>query len=337
MNVAAEPDVQVDISDLKVHFLVDGALVRAVDGIDLQIARGRTLGIVGESGCGKSITARAIMGLVRSASTRTSGRIAFTRKSGERVDMLTLPADGSAMRAIRGGEIAMIFQEPMTSLNPVFTIGDQILEAITWHTDLRGKAAEKRALEMLDQVGIPDPQARMRSYPHQLSGGMRQRVMIAMALACNPLLLLADEPTTALDVTVQAQILDLLRRLQSERGMAVAFITHDLGVIAEIAHDAAVVYLGQVVERAPVEALFENPAHPYTQGLLHSMPRIGQTERLEPIPGLVPDPRNIPDGCRFAARCPHRMDICATAPPVFQVGPKHEARCWLHQDKQEVA
>lgn len=326
-------DVLLRIDGLRVNFQTPSGQVQAVDGVDLAVRRGRTLAVVGESGCGKSITARAILGLLPEENSEVSGTIAFKRRSGETVDVAALSRRSKAMRNIRGGEIAMIFQEPMTSLNPVFTVGDQILESIHLHTKDRGGAAYARAVDLLSLVGIPEPEARLRAYPHQMSGGMRQRVMIAMALASNPSLLLADEPTTALDVTVQAQILDLLRELQQERDMSVVFITHDLGVVAEMAHEVAVIYLGQVVEYADVHDLFSRPAHPYTQGLLHSLPRIGATARLEPIAGSVPDPRDRHAGCRFVSRCAFRMAKCVEQPPLFELPNNQRVRCWLHEER----
>ncbi len=326
-------EVLLHIEDLQVHFRTTSGTVRAVDGVTLDVLRGKTIAVVGESGCGKSITARAVLGLLPQENTDVSGRISFQRRSGEVVDVATLPRRGKALREIRGGEIAMIFQEPMTSLNPVYTVGNQILEAIYLHTKDRGPKAYARAVDLLSLVGISEPETRLKAYPHQMSGGMRQRVMIAMALASNPSLLLADEPTTALDVTVQAQILDLIRRLQEEMGMSVIFITHDLGVVAEMAHEVAVIYLGQVVEYAEVNDLFDRPAHPYTRGLLNSLPRIGATERLQPIAGSVPDPRDRHDGCRFAGRCAFRMAKCSEEPPLFTMANNHKARCWLLEDE----
>ena len=293
----------------------------AVDGVDLELERGRTLGIVGESGCGKSVLSLSVMGLVP-----RPGRVAEGKVVLEGRDLLTLPA--AEMRRVRGGQVAMIFQEPMTSLNPVHSIGAQIVEAMRAHEpgarDLRG-----RAIEALRRVRIPSPERRFEEYPHQLSGGMRQRVMIAMALACNPRVLIADEPTTALDVTVQAQILDLLRELQAETGMAIILITHDLGVVAEMADEVAVMYAGRVVERAPVAAVFDDPQHPYTIGLLGSVPRLDEDrERLLAIEGSVPPPFALPPGCRFAPRCPFAVAACREGVPALRdIGVAHRVAC----------
>nr|WP_246233319.1 ABC transporter ATP-binding protein [Aurantimonas aggregata] len=283
--------------------------VRAVDGVDLAVERGRTLCIVGESGCGKSILSLSVMGLVPTPGRIAQGEIFF---EGRNIAGLS-PAD---MRTIRGNQIAMIFQEPMTSLNPVHTVGFQIVEAIRAHQRVSSKAARALALESLKKVRIPSPERRLDEYPHQLSGGMRQRVMIAMALSCEPTLLIADEPTTALDVTIQAQILNLLRDLQAETGMAIVLITHDLGVVAEIADDVAVMYAGKVVERGSVGDIFDDPQHPYTLGLMGSMPRIDEeTDRLVAIDGMVPPPFRLPQGCRFNPRCPFADDVCRSEQP----------------------
>ncbi|SDD39454.1 ABC transporter ATP-binding protein [Belnapia rosea] len=297
----------------------------AVDGVDLDVPRGRTLGIVGESGCGKSVLSLSVMGLVP-----RPGRIAEGRVLLEGRDLLTLPP--AAMRRVRGGEVAMIFQEPMTSLNPVHTVGAQIVEAMRAHEPKgQGSARDlrERAIAALRRVRIPSPERRFEEYPHQLSGGMRQRVMIAMALACAPRLLIADEPTTALDVTVQAQILDLLRELQAETGMSIILITHDLGVVAEMADEVAVMYAGRVVERAPAAALFEDPQHPYTIGLLGSVPRLDEERtRLLAIEGSVPPPFALPPGCRFAPRCPFVAEACrAEVPALRGIGPAHGVAC----------
>jgi peptide/nickel transport system ATP-binding protein/oligopeptide transport system ATP-binding protein len=297
--------------------------VAAVDGVSIAVERGRTLGIVGESGCGKSVLSLSVMRLLPPAGRVAAGRITF---DGE--DLLALPP--AAMRAVRGRRIAMIFQEPMTSLNPVFTVGDQIVEAMRAH-DRAASAAElrARAVDALGQVGIPAPDRRFSDYPHQMSGGMRQRVMIAMALACRPDLLIADEPTTALDVTVQAQILDLLRALQKETGMAIILITHDLGVVAEMADEVAVMYAGRVVERAPGATIFDDPQHPYTLGLLGSIPRIEEDrDRLLAIEGAVPAPFALPQGCRFHPRCVFAAPACTVQdPPLLPMGPGHTAAC----------
>jgi oligopeptide/dipeptide ABC transporter ATP-binding protein len=295
-----------------------------LDGVDLRLEAGRTLCVVGESGCGKSLTALAVMGLLPIPPARLAGgRVVF-----EGVDLLGL--DRRAMRALRGSRLAMVFQEPMTSLNPAFTIGDQLVEAIRCHQQIGRRAAEGRALEMLERVRIPAAADRLDDYPHQLSGGMRQRVMIAMALVNDPAVLIADEPTTALDVTIQEQILTLIRDLQAARGTAVMLITHDLGVVAELGHDALVMYAGKVVEAAPVETLFADPQHPYTIGLLGSVPRVdAEPEPLVTIPGSVPPPSAFGNGCRFAGRCPFAIERCRTeAPPLAALAPDHRVACW---------
>jgi peptide/nickel transport system ATP-binding protein len=311
-----------ELRRLAVSFATDDGTVHAVDGIDLSLARGRTLGLVGESGCGKSVTSLAIMGLLPPENSKVGGEVRFEGR-----DLLTLDAD--TIRDLRGARLAMIFQEPMTSLNPAYTVGDQIVEAIQRHQGLSAADARVRAIEMLRIVRIPSPERRVDDYPHKLSGGMRQRAMIAMALACGPDLLIADEPTTALDVTIQAQILDLMRGLRRDTGTAIILITHDLGVVAEMADDVAVMYAGQIVERAPVRDLFARPEHPYTVGLLGSIPRLDdKRERLPSIEGRVPDMTRPPEGCRFAARCPFVEPACrAAAPPLIEVAPGHLTRC----------
>ncbi|MFN3688070.1 ABC transporter ATP-binding protein [Salinarimonas sp.] len=311
------------VEDLRVTFTgPDGRTTRAVDGVGFDVRPGRTLGIVGESGCGKSVTSLAVMGLLPKVGTRIEGRVAFEGR-----DLLSAPE--RTLQDLRGDRIAMIFQEPMTSLNPSYTIGDQIAEAILRHRPVGRREARAHAREMLERVRIPEPGARLDEYPHKLSGGMRQRVMIAMALACAPKLLIADEPTTALDVTIQAQILELMRGLREETGTAIVLITHDLGVVAEVCDEVVVMYAGQVVERAPVEELFAFPQHPYTVGLLGSLPRFDRRrERLAAIEGAVPDMSRPPQGCRFAARCPFRIEACASMPPLAQVAPGRAARCW---------
>ena len=315
------------VRDLKTYFVTEqgSGTARAVDGVSFEVQPGETLGIVGESGCGKTVTSLSILRLIPEppGHIRPGSFIEFEGRN-----LLTLePRD---LRAIRGNQIAMIFQEPMTSLNPVFTVGDQIAEAAIVHQRLSRRAARTRAIEMLRLVGIPDPEERVDHYPHQMSGGMRQRVMIAMALVCHPKLLIADEPTTALDVTIQAQILDLLRKLREETGTAILLITHDLGVIAELAHEVIVMYAGKVVERAPVAALFDAPQHPYTIGLLGSIPRLdGDEKRLASIEGAVPNPLSLPTGCRFHPRCPFVVDRCrAHEPPLAEIWAGHAAACW---------
>ena len=295
-----------------------------MDGVDLSLERGRTLGIVGESGCGKSVTALSIMGLV----PQPPGRIAGGEVLFEGEDLLKLPA--RRMRDLRGDQLSMIFQEPMTSLNPAFPVGEQVAEALLRHKDIDKKTAKQSAVEMLRRVRIPSPERRAADYPHQLSGGMRQRVMIAMALACNPKLLIADEPTTALDVTIQAQILELMRALRAELGTAIILITHDLGVVSELADDVIVMYAGRVIERCAAERLFSEPQHPYTIGLLGSIPRLHlQQERLSAIEGFVPDPAAFPEGCRFHPRCPFAVDQCRNEIPALrEIKPNHFAACW---------
>jgi peptide/nickel transport system ATP-binding protein len=312
------------VEDLRVVFEGDrGAVTEAVAGVSFSLAPGRTLGIVGESGCGKSVTALSIMRLLPKAGTRVSGTVVFEGR-----ELGTLPE--RQMQDLRGNRLAMIFQEPMTSLNPSFTIGDQIGEVLSRHRGLSASAARRAAIDMLERVRMPSPHMRVDEYPHKLSGGMRQRVMIAMALACAPTLLIADEPTTALDVTIQAQILDLLRKLREETGTAIVLITHDLGVVAETCDDVAVMYAGEIVELAPAERLFAAPQHPYTVGLLGSIPLISATrERLLTISGSVPTLSGRFTGCRFAARCPFADAHCrAQAPPLAAVGADHLSRCW---------
>jgi peptide/nickel transport system ATP-binding protein len=312
------------VRNLTTAFTTDAGTFNAVDDVSLELAPGRTLGLVGESGCGKSVTALSLMGLVASPPGRIErGEVLF-----EGVDLLKLPP--AAMRDIRGNRISMIFQEPMTSLNPAFTIGDQIVEGIRRHRPIGADEAKRQAIEMLRQVRMPTPERRFHDHPHKLSGGMRQRAMIAMALALRPRLLIADEPTTALDVTIQAQILELMRALREETGAAIILITHDLGVIAELAQDVAVMYAGRIVEKAPVESLFAEPHHPYTIGLLGSIPRLHrEVERLPAIEGQVPNPLSAPAGCRFAPRCPFATEKCRREePPLREMSAGHEARCW---------
>jgi oligopeptide/dipeptide ABC transporter ATP-binding protein len=313
-----------DVRDLRASFKVRGAVARAVDGVSFSIAPHETLGLVGESGCGKSVTALSIMRLVPAPGSIGEG----SAVSFESRELLALP--DAEMRALRGSRIAMVFQEPMTSLNPVFTVGDQVAEVARIHSAVTNKEAWASAVAMLEKVGLPDAAVRSRDYPHQLSGGMRQRVMLAMALLLKPALLIADEPTTALDVTIQAQILELIATLQAQVGMAVLLITHDLGVIAERAQRVIVMYAGQIVEEAPVHALFASPQHPYTKGLLAAMPRLGAPrDRMTVIPGSVPSATAWPTGCRFRDRCAFAFDKCATEPPLYQIGAGHTSRCHL--------
>ena len=312
-----------DVRGLRTTFRSANGGIAAVDGVSLSVERGKTLGIVGESGCGKSMLSLSVMRLVPPAGRIAAGSVSFDGR-----DLLALSP--AAMRGVRGKEIAMIFQEPMTSLNPVFTVGDQITEAMRAHDkSLSGSTLRKRAIEALDRVRIPSAARRFDEYPHQMSGGMRQRVMIAMALSCDPKLLIADEPTTALDVTVQAQILDLLRDLQAQTGMAIILITHDLGVVAEMADEVAVMYAGRVVERAPGPAVFEDPQHPYTLGLLGSIPKVEESrDRLLAIEGAVPAPFALPQGCRFHPRCVFQVPACTREdPPLRPLGPDHSAAC----------
>jgi oligopeptide/dipeptide ABC transporter ATP-binding protein len=325
-----------EFRDFCLHFFTDEGVVKAVDGVDLKAWRGKTLCIVGESGCGKSVMSLATLRIVQKPGRIVSGSILWEKKNGAVVDLATLNPKGRAIREIRGAEISMIFQEPMTSLSPLHTIGDQIAEAIVLHQKVSKKEAKNRAIEMLRKVRIPRPERLVDEYPFRLSGGMRQRGMIAMALSCNPSLLIADEPSTALDVTTQAQILDLMRELQQEYGMAIMFITHDLGVVAEIADDVAVMYLGRVVEKTDVDVLFNSPKHPYTQSLLKSVPKVtAQRQKLEPIKGMVPNPFRRPKGCTFHPRCPKAMPICSTAEPVLsELSPTHQVRCLLYEENQ---
>jgi oligopeptide/dipeptide ABC transporter ATP-binding protein len=332
----SSPDRLLEVNDLKTYFDTDEGTVKAVDGVSFHIDKGETLGVVGESGSGKSVTSLSTMRLI----PQPPGRFAAGEIKFEGQDLLK--KSEREMRKIRGNEISMIFQEPMTSLNPVYTVGDQIAEAIVLHQGKTRKQAMKMATEMLDLVGIPEPGKRVKNYPHQMSGGMRQRVMIAMALSCGPKLLIADEPTTALDVTIQAQILDLMRQLQSEIGMSILFITHDLGVVAEIADRVVVMYAGRAVEEADVNDIYGKPQMPYTRGLLNSIPRVDKAaihqERLEAIPGNVPNPLALPEGCAFHPRCKYMQDACKDAiPPLEDTGGGHMVRCirWDQIDLQE--
>jgi oligopeptide/dipeptide ABC transporter ATP-binding protein len=323
------------LTDLQAHFFIEQGTIRAVDGVSFSLRRGETLGIVGESGCGKSVTARAILRLLPQNIARiVGGSIEYLDPTGKTVDIAKLDPFGQPIRQIRGNEIAMIFQEPMTSLNPVYTIGHQIMEAVLLHQNVSRKEARQRAIEMLQLVGIPEAERRIDQYQHQFSGGMRQRAMIAMALSCNPRILIADEPTTALDVTIEAQILDLIQEIQQRTEMAMMIITHDLNVIGETADNVIVMYLGKIVESSTVDKIFDEPKHPYTQGLLQSLPQIGRGERLIPITGNVPSPHERPKGCSFAPRCPHVMDHCHTqVPPSFQLDTETQVACWLYEEE----
>lgn len=355
-------DILLEVKDLQVHFEVRRGVVRALQGVNFTVRRGKTIGIIGESGSGKSVTARAIMQLLAQNGKVVSGEILFHHRQGndassrtEIVDITKQDSDGETMRDLRGGEIAMIFQEPMSSLTPVYTAGvhigeavrlhlnplkrvdAQVAQVVKQHRDVTKEEAREIAIEMLTRVGIPQAGQRVDAYPHQLSGGQRQRVMIAVALSCNPSLLIADEPTTALDVTTQAQINDLMVELQEEFGMAIMYITHDLGVIAEMAEDVAVMYLGKIVEEATVDQIFYEPRHPYTKALLQSIPKIGQDrgQRLEIIQGMVPDPFSIPSGCPFHNRCPEFVsDVCDKhVPDLIRVGEGHTASCLLYDNQ----
>jgi oligopeptide/dipeptide ABC transporter ATP-binding protein len=318
-----------EVNNLKTQFPTRAGLVRAVDGVSFYLDRGELLGLVGESGCGKSMTALSIMRLIAKPGKIVGGEILFDGK-----DLLKL--SDAEMREMRGDDIAMIFQDPMTSLNPVYTVGEQIAEALRLHRKLSQKQSKQAAIEAMREVAIPDPSRRISDYPHQLSGGMRQRVMIAMALACNPKLLIADEPTTALDVTIQAQILELLDDLRKQRDLAVLLITHDLGVVAEVADRVAVMYTGRIVEESPVDELFARPKHPYTEGLLNSVPKLTaehvvKSERLQTIEGTVPSPTDLPPGCHFAPRCSHRMPRCVEGEiPLYELEGSVQVRCVLY-------
>jgi oligopeptide/dipeptide ABC transporter ATP-binding protein len=322
-----------EVKSLKTYFYTEDGTVRAVDGVDFEVYPGEVLGLVGESGCGKSVTSLSIMRLISAPGKVEAGEILF-----DGVNLLELPEN--EMIHVRGNRISMIFQQPQTALNPVFKVGDQIGEVLNIHQGLGKEAGNKRAVELLTMVGIPDSDRRVEAYPHELSGGMAQRVMIAMALACTPELLIADEPTTALDVTIQAQILDLMRNLRENIGTAIILITHDLGVVAEMCERVAVMYAGEIVEQADVGTLFDQPLHPYTIGLIESIPILGKLkERLEVIPGSVPNLVNLPPGCRFAPRCKamvdHGLKLCSEdKPDLIDVNPGHKVRCWLYQDAE---
>jgi len=335
-----------EVKNLHTKFFLDEGTVHAVDGADFSLYRGQTLGVVGESGCGKSVTARSILRIVPRPGRITDGQIVYHRPPGrhgnngngngaaETIDLTNVDERGPLIRSIRGAEISMVFQEPMTSLSPVHTVGSQIMEAILLHQAVSNEEARQQAIDVLDHVGMPQPRRTVDRYPHELSGGMRQRAMIAMALSCRPSLLIADEPTTALDVTTEAQILQLMRNLQDELGMAIMFITHNLGVIAQMTRDVIVMYLGKVVESGNVDELFYDAKHPYTQALLRSIPRVGRKsrQRLESISGTVPDPYNVPTGCPFHPRCTQFMKgVCDQQdPPLIEVSEGHHARCHLY-------
>ena len=330
-----DSELMLDVDGLKTYFYTKEGEVPAVDGVSFDIRKGETLGLVGESGSGKSVSALSVLRLVPDPPGKiVDGDIWFDDR-----DLTTL--SDREMRGIRGNDISMIFQEPMTSLNPVYTVGNQIIEAITLHQDVDYAEAREMGIDMLEKVGIPAPDERIDEYPHQMSGGMKQRVMIAMALACNPKLLIADEPTTALDVTIQAQILDLLKELQEDLDMSILFITHDLGVIAETCDYVAVMYGGRIVEYGDVETIFENPSHPYTIGLFSSLPQIEvegrkRKDRLYVIPGMVPSPQNFPSGCRFRDRCDFATEECSKLPPDVELEePKHRSKCWYAEEVRD--
>jgi len=327
-------DSILEIKNLHTYFFLEKGTVKAVNGVDLNLARQSTLGIVGESGCGKSITAMSVMQLIKSPPGRiVEGEILLHREgSTAPIDIARLDPQGTQMRAIRGKEVAIIFQEPMTSLNPLHSVGDQIAEVVKLHQKVGDAEAKQRALEMLEKVQISEPKRRLNQYPHQLSGGMRQRVMIAMALSCNPSVLIADEPTTALDVTVQAQILELMQTLKRDFRSSIMLITHNLGVVSQMADQVAVMYLGKVVEYAATRALFHDPLHPYTMGLLNSVPVLGKkTSQLVPIKGMVPTPDTKITGCAFADRCPFVKPVCRQETPrLVEIKPGHKAACWLY-------
>ncbi|AWM88511.1 ABC transporter ATP-binding protein [Microvirga sp. 17 mud 1-3] len=330
-------DIVLRVDHLRTHFELGSRVAKSVDDVSFDVRRGETVAVVGESGSGKSVTSLSIMRLLAPPGRIVGGEILYRTSDDRIVDLSKLSQ--KEMQKIRGREVAMIFQEPMTSLNPLYTVGDQIMEMIRLHEPLSKAEARKRARRMLELVEIPAAERRLDEYPHQMSGGMRQRAMIALALSCNPNLLIADEPTTALDVTIQAQILDLLRRLQAEIGMSILFITHNLGVVAEIAHDVVVMYAGRVVEHAPSGRLFERQKHPYSRGLLACIPDAsrdrsptGERLRLKPIPGNVPSVMSLPEGCSFAPRCPLRIERCEEDPPLLLAEPHHLSRCWRHNE-----
>ncbi len=329
MEPGADGKNILEIKNMHTYFYMDSGVVKSVDGVDIELKEGSTLGIVGESGSGKSVTALSVMGLLMG----TTGKIAEGEILLDGNDIVHISNEDR--RKLRGSKISMIFQEPMTSLNPVMRIGDQIMEGILLHQKVSKKEAEAKALEMLKMTGLPRAEKMMREFPFQLSGGQRQRVMIAMALVCNPQILIADEPTTALDVTIQAQILDLMNKLKKEIGTSILFITHDLGVVAEICDSVVVMYCGRVVEKGSVNDIFENPSHPYTEGLLNSIPKLGvHVEELDSIPGNVPNPKYMPKGCKFAPRCKYAFDKCREEEPGFtELGGGHQSRCWLCQQK----
>ena len=326
-------DVALSVRNLKTFFYAGRRCNKAVNGVSFDIHKGKTLCVVGESGCGKSVTAAAIMQLLPTLSRIEEGSITYHSDHGD-IHIEQLPRNGSQMRAIRGAEISMIFQDPMTALNPVFTIGFQIAENLRYHTALRGRQLRDKVIDLLRTMGIPLPERRADQFPHQFSGGMRQRGMIAMAMACNPKILIADEPTTALDVTIQAQIFDLMSTLKREHGTAIMLITHDMGVVAELADDVAVMYMGNIIEAGTVEEVLRHPVHPYTRALLASMPVLGRgrSQSIEAIPGSTPDPFDRPKGCQFAPRCPYKIAACEQMPPETHTSPTHRMMCWRYEE-----
>lgn len=329
-------DIVMQIQDLRTYFYTDYGVVKAVDGVSITFERGKVVGVVGESGCGKSVTALTTMQLISQPPGKiVGGHIYYYPRDGRVVDITQLRPNSREMRQLRGKELAMIFQEPMTSLTPVYTIGEQICEKLLVHERMSKKEAMQRAVEMLEKVGIPDPERRVNEYPHQMSGGMRQRAVIAIALSCNPSFIIADEPTTALDVTIQAQILTLLQDLQAEFNSTIMLITHDLGVVGEMADEVVVMYMGKVVEHSDVRTIFHEPKHPYTIGLFRSIPLIGMRGRakLTPITGSLPNPYELPEGCLFAPRCPHAMEQCRVEPPLREIENGHEVKCWLYEER----
>ncbi len=343
----SDKDIILQVEDLHTHFHTESGVVRALSGVDFTVRRGQVLGIVGESGCGKSVTAQCIMNMVPNPGRIVGGKITYYRRPTEgagtvgEIDITAQRPRSRIMRQIRGNDIAMIFQEPMTSLDPLYTVGNHLMEAINLHQNLQRRAAKEWAIETLERVQLPEPARVFDSYPHQLSGGQRQRVMIAIALSCNPALLIADEPTTALDVTTQAQILELMQNLQEETGMSIIFITHDLGVVAEICDEVAVMYLGKVAEQTSVDAAFYDPKHPYTSSLLRSIPRLDEEkqERLTVIKGNVPDPSQVPAGCSFHPRCPEFMPgVCNVhEPALIPLTPQQQVRCLLYSSEHAAS
>jgi peptide/nickel transport system ATP-binding protein len=326
-------EVALTVRNLKAFFYTNKRCNKAVNGVSFELKKGKTLCIVGESGCGKSVTAAAIMQLLPRLSRIEEGSITYHSDRGD-IHIESLERNGRQMRDIRGSEIGMIFQDPMTALNPVFTVGFQIVENLYYHTAMRGRQLRDKTIDLLRSMGIPLPERRVDQFPHQYSGGMRQRAMIAMAMACNPKVLIADEPTTALDVTIQAQIFDLMSKLKREHGTAILLITHDMGVVAELADDVAVMYMGNIVEAGTVEDVLRHPTHPYTRALLDSIPVLGRgkNQSVLPIPGSTPDPLNRPRGCQFAERCRHRIGACDEMPPETQMTPTHRVMCWRHEE-----